>query len=111
MHDDVFSEQRPYLVGGYYRHEALGNTLLFTADAGSKFSLSLQELKTSELDASESILSMAEKYKYMRETYRKRLTFGKSGIHGFGIFAKQPHRAGDMVIEYIGEILRPSVAD
>lgn len=22
---------------------------------------------------------------------------GKSGIHGFGVFAKQPHRAGDMV--------------
>lgn len=22
---------------------------------------------------------------------------GKSGIHGYGIFAKQPHRAGDMV--------------
>lgn len=22
---------------------------------------------------------------------------GKSGIHGFGIFAKHPHRAGDMV--------------
>ncbi|GMP55229.1 hypothetical protein CsSME_00020108 [Camellia sinensis var. sinensis] len=107
----LFVEQRPYLVGGYCRHEALGNTLPSTADAGSKFSLSLQELKTSELDAPESILSMAEKYKYMRKTYRKRLTFGKSGIHGFGIFAKQPHRAGDMVIEYIGEIVRPSVAD
>lgn len=25
------------------------------------------------------------------------LTVGKSGIHGFGIFAKHPHRAGDMV--------------
>lgn len=25
------------------------------------------------------------------------LTTGKSGIHGFGIFAKHPHRAGDMV--------------
>lgn len=24
-------------------------------------------------------------------------TLGKSGIHGFGIFAKHPHRAGDMV--------------
>ena len=25
------------------------------------------------------------------------LNLGKSGIHGFGIFTKQPHRAGDMV--------------
>jgi SET domain-containing protein len=40
---------------------------------------------------------MAEKYTFMKETYRKRLAFGKSGIHGFGIFAKLPHRAGDMV--------------
>lgn len=26
------------------------------------------------------------------------LTPGKSGIHGFGIFAKHPHKAGDMVL-------------
>ncbi|KAF2322268.1 hypothetical protein GH714_009889 [Hevea brasiliensis] len=36
---------------------------------------------------------------------------GKSGIHGFGIFAKHPHRAGDMVIEYTGELVRPPIAD
>lgn len=66
---------------------------------------------------------------------------GKSGIHGFGIFTKQPHKAGDMVInphtfhfksfrsfvyllqlrrslmnvlqviEYTGEIVRPPIAD
>ncbi|PKI69555.1 hypothetical protein CRG98_010038 [Punica granatum] len=57
------------------------------------------------------ISSMAEKYRFMRETFRKRLAFGKSGIHGFGIFAKLPHRAGDMVIEYTGELVRPSIAD
>ncbi|KAK8556286.1 hypothetical protein V6N13_064334 [Hibiscus sabdariffa] len=38
-------------------------------------------------------------------------TKGKSGIHGFGIFAKHSHRAGDMVIEYTGELVRPSIAD
>jgi SET domain-containing protein len=54
---------------------------------------------------------MAEKYTFMKETYRKRLAFGKSGIHGFGIFAKLPHRAGDMVIEYTGELVRPPIAD
>ncbi|KAF2322266.1 hypothetical protein GH714_009861 [Hevea brasiliensis] len=39
------------------------------------------------------------------------LVGGKSGIHGFGIFAKHPHRAGDMVIEYTGELVRPPIAD
>lgn len=65
-------------------------------------------------------------------------SIGKSRIHGFGIFAKQPHKAGDMVlffllqhldfykclqenfsnllcliqvIEYTGELVRPPVAD
>ncbi|KAL0366707.1 UNVERIFIED_CONTAM: Histone-lysine N-methyltransferase ATX2, partial [Sesamum radiatum] len=35
----------------------------------------------------------------------------KSGIHGFGVFTKLPHRAGDMVIEYTGELIRAPVAD
>eukprot|EP00252_Welwitschia_mirabilis_P022789 TRINITY_DN6267_c0_g1_i1.p1 TRINITY_DN6267_c0_g1~~TRINITY_DN6267_c0_g1_i1.p1 ORF type:complete len:198 (-),score=35.65 TRINITY_DN6267_c0_g1_i1:406-999(-) len=55
--------------------------------------------------------SMVEKYQHMRATFRKRLAFGKSGIHGYGIFAKQEHKAGDMVIEYTGEIVRPIIAD
>ncbi|KAL7209322.1 hypothetical protein ACSBR1_030952 [Camellia fascicularis] len=107
----LFVENRPYLIGGCCQHDALRNTLSSAALSGSKFSFGLQKLKTYQLDAPKSIISMAEKYKYMRETFRKRLAFGKSGIHGFGIFAKQPHRAGDMVIEYTGEVVRPSVAD
>lgn len=29
---------------------------------------------------------------------------GKSGIHGFGIFAKHPHKAGDMVSEHDSDV-------
>lgn len=107
----LFVDNRPYLVGGYCQHESLGNPLSSSALSGSKFSFRNQKIKASQLDAPKSILSMVEKYNYMRETFRKRLAFGKSGIHGFGIFAKQPHRAGDMVIEYTGELVRPSIAD
>ncbi|PSS23999.1 Histone-lysine N-methyltransferase [Actinidia chinensis var. chinensis] len=107
----LFVENRPYLVGGYSQHEALGYKLSSNVLAGSKFSCSLQKLKTFQLDAPKNIVSMAEKYKYMRETFRKRLAFGKSGIHGYGIFAKQTHKAGDMMIEYTGELVRPPVAD
>lgn len=55
--------------------------------------------------------SMAERYADMKATLRLRLTCGKSAIHGLGAIAKAPHKAGDMVIEYVGELIRPSVAD
>ncbi|XP_022150376.1 histone-lysine N-methyltransferase ATX2 isoform X2 [Momordica charantia] len=104
----LFVENQPYIVSGYSQHLLSGNLLPSTGVLGLKFSL--QNLKTSQLDP-RNILSVADKYKFMRETFRKRLAFGKSGIHGFGIFAKHPHRAGDMVIEYSGEIVRPPIAD
>ncbi|KAM1270596.1 hypothetical protein ACFX13_032479 [Malus domestica] len=104
----LFVENQPYLVGGYTQHQLSSNS---QPPNGSRFCCSLQRLKASQLDAPNDILSMSEKYKYMRDTFRKRLAFGKSGIHGFGIFAKHPHRAGDMVIEYTGELVRPPVAD
>ncbi|GAB2272675.1 hypothetical protein Dimus_007498 [Dionaea muscipula] len=107
----LFVENRPYVVGGYCRHESLmhissDDNLLM----GSKFTSMAQDSRLSLADTPQCT-SVAEKYKLMKETFRKRLTFGKSRIHGTGIFAKRPHRAGDMVIEYIGELVRPSVAD
>ncbi|XP_010469690.1 PREDICTED: histone-lysine N-methyltransferase ATX1-like isoform X2 [Camelina sativa] len=94
----LFVENKPYVIGGYSRLD---------------FSTSecFHGSKVSQMSTPSNILSMAEKYRYMKETYRKRLAFGKSGIHGFGIFAKLPHRAGDMMIEYTGELVRPSIAD
>ena len=35
----------------------------------------------------------------------------KSGIHGWGLYAMQPISADEMVIEYVGESIRQSVAD
>ncbi|KAJ6334162.1 hypothetical protein OIU78_011131 [Salix suchowensis] len=107
----LFVENQPYLVGGYSQHESSGCTIASNGIIKSVFSSSLQRLKASRLSAPNNILSMAEKYQHMRQTFRKRLAFGKSGIHGFGIFAKHPHRAGDMVIEYTGELVRPPIAD
>lgn len=100
----AYVENIPYLVGGFCQHE--DNTV-----ANSRLSFGCGKLKNLLLDDQTSIFSMSEKYIYMRTTSRKRLTFGKSAIHGFGIFAKQPHKAGDMVIEYTGEIVRPPIAD
>ncbi|XP_060181088.1 histone-lysine N-methyltransferase ATX2-like [Lycium barbarum] len=106
----LYVEDRPYLVGGHSQHDQSSDTLS-SSFAGSRYSVDLQKLRCSQLDVSRSILSMVEKYNFMKETFRKRLAFGKSGIHGFGIFTKLPHKAGDMVIEYTGELVRPSIAD
>ncbi|KAL4376625.1 hypothetical protein GQ457_02G042800 [Hibiscus cannabinus] len=107
----LFVENQPYLVGGFCQHAMSGTTMSNNRVNSIKFSFSLNKLKVPQLDDPNNILSVAEKYDYMSQTVRKRLAFGKSGIHGFGIFAKHSHRAGDMVIEYTGELVRPSIAD
>ncbi|CAM9718227.1 unnamed protein product, partial [Phaeothamnion confervicola] len=42
---------------------------------------------------------------------RRELRFGRSRIHSWGVFADEPISAGDLVIEYRGEIIRNAVAD
>jgi len=45
------------------------------------------------------------------KTQRKNLRAGKSRIHGLGLYAVEPIEAGEYVVEYIGELVRNSVAD
>lgn len=42
---------------------------------------------------------------------KKALRFAKSGIHDWGLFALEPIAADEMVIEYVGQTVRGSVAD
>ncbi|KAL6628080.1 hypothetical protein U3516DRAFT_658203 [Neocallimastix sp. 'constans'] len=42
---------------------------------------------------------------------KKELKFAKSAIHDWGLFAMERIDANDMVIEYIGEIIRQKIAD
>ncbi|KAL5082746.1 hypothetical protein RYX36_011167 [Vicia faba] len=107
----LFVENQPYLVGGYCQHGLLNDLEPSGRGVCSKFFCSEQRLRTSMVDSADNILSVPEKYKYMKETFRKQLAFGKSRIHGFGIFAKHPYKGGDMVIEYTGELVRPPIAD
>ncbi|XP_021308614.1 histone-lysine N-methyltransferase TRX1 isoform X3 [Sorghum bicolor] len=99
----LYLENRPYIVSGYCQNRV-----------GNACSESLQPVGLSDAVQQEAIgnvSSMVEKYTIMKATFRKRLTFGKSKIHGFGVFAKVAHKAGDMMIEYIGEIVRPPISD
>lgn len=45
------------------------------------------------------------------DSRKRKLRFGKSLIHSWGVFADEPILAGDFVIEYKGEIIRNAVAD
>jgi hypothetical protein len=55
--------------------------------------------------------SATERYITMKTTQQERLAFGKSAIHGWGVFAKQRHAKSSFVTEYAGEVVRQAVAD
>lgn len=42
---------------------------------------------------------------------KKKLKFNRSGIHNWGLFACEQIASDDVIIEYIGEIIRSSIAD
>lgn len=56
-------------------------------------------------------LTMKEKLELCNATEHERIAFGKSGIHGWGLFARLPIRQDTMVVEFRGELLRRTVAD
>ena len=58
-----------------------------------------------------AILSISDNYNRMSANWKKFILSGKSAIHGWGAFSTKKLKAGDMVIEYVGELVRPSVAD
>lgn len=88
----LFVENQPYLVGGYCQHGLPNNLEPSGRGVCPKFFCSQQRLRTSLADASNSVLSIAEKYKYMRETFRKQLTFGRNNCL-FYIFGSGGGRA------------------
>jgi hypothetical protein len=56
-------------------------------------------------------VTLVERLRQCREGEGGRMTFGKSGIHGWGIFAKVAIKQGTMVTEFRGELCSPVVAD
>ncbi|CAM8944836.1 unnamed protein product [Rhodiola kirilowii] len=70
---------------------------------------SLNTLKTKE--EPEAFSSFRERLYYLQRTENERVCFGRSGIHGWGLFARRTIQEGEMVLEYRGEQVRRSVAD
>ncbi|XP_009774695.1 histone-lysine N-methyltransferase ATX4-like isoform X2 [Nicotiana tabacum] len=55
--------------------------------------------------------TLKERLIHLQTTESRRVCFGKSGIHGWGLFARRSIQEGEMVLEYRGEQVRRSVAD
>lgn len=55
--------------------------------------------------------SLKERLHLLQRTEKHRICFGKSGIHGWGLFARRNIQEGEMVAEYHGEQVRRNVAD
>jgi hypothetical protein len=55
--------------------------------------------------------TLLQRYQHMSTTEGFRVRSGASGIHGQGVFATLPHKAGDLVVEYRGEVISRAEAD
>nr|KYP50996.1 Histone-lysine N-methyltransferase ATX3 [Cajanus cajan] len=55
--------------------------------------------------------SLKERLHHLRKTEIQRICLGKSGIQGWGLFARRDLQEGEMVVEYRGEQVRRSIAD
>lgn len=75
----LYVENVPHLPGGFSRH--LSNKL-----GGSKHSVDLKKLRIAQLEPTHPILSVADKYNYMRETFRRKLAYGKLSASSILIF-------------------------
>ncbi|OMP08615.1 Tudor/PWWP/MBT superfamily protein [Corchorus olitorius] len=64
-----------------------------------------------EVDDSTVFSTFKDRLYHLQRTENHRVCFGKSGIHGWGLFARRNIQEGEMVVEYHGEQVRRSVAD
>lgn len=64
-----------------------------------------------DMASAKRIRSVSENFNSMSASWKKYVLPGKSAIHGWGAFTTRKIKEGDMVIEYVGELVRPSVAE
>ncbi|KAK9758072.1 hypothetical protein RND81_01G204600 [Saponaria officinalis] len=64
-----------------------------------------------EVNQMKHFSTFKERLHHLQKTELQRVCFGKSRIHGWGLFARQSIQEGEMVLEYRGEQVRRSVAD
>ncbi|GFG33740.1 hypothetical protein Cfor_05481 [Coptotermes formosanus] len=77
-----------------------------------KFMLSADNESTiSNRRATSSNLPMAMRFRHLKETSKEAVGVYRSNIHGRGLFCLRDIEAGEMVIEYAGEVIRSMLTD
>ncbi|KAG6715303.1 histone-lysine N-methyltransferase ATX4-like isoform X2 [Carya illinoinensis] len=72
----------------------------------------IQRLNTGRvLEEPKAFSSFRERLYHLQRTENDRVCCGRSGIHGWGLFARRNIQEGEMVLEYRGEQVRRSIAD
>lgn len=72
----------------------------------------IESLNSCKDDENSTVFTTLEQsLNHLQKTAAQRVCFGKSGIHGWGLFARQSIQEGEMVFEYHGEQVRQIVAD
>ncbi|XP_026441028.1 histone-lysine N-methyltransferase ATX5-like [Papaver somniferum] len=104
----VFQKTKNKRIPGV-RREAIAHRLI----GPCRHSLEvIQCLRTAkEQQDNKSFSTFKDRLRHLQKTEHEKVCFGRSGIHGWGLFARQNIQEGDMVIEYRGEMMRRSVAD
>ncbi|XP_059629056.1 histone-lysine N-methyltransferase ATX4-like [Cornus florida] len=64
-----------------------------------------------EIVETKNFSTFRERLYHLQRTENDRVCFGRSGIHGWGLFARRNIQEGEMVLEYRGEQVRRSIAD
>ncbi|KAL5732086.1 hypothetical protein ACHQM5_004743 [Ranunculus cassubicifolius] len=87
----------PHRVIGYHHH-------------------SLEEIETLNsfkegMNNSKTFLTFKERLQHLQKTENYKVCFGRSGVHGWGLFARRNIQEGEMLIEYRGETVRQNIAD
>ncbi|KAL8537940.1 hypothetical protein ACS0TY_000040 [Phlomoides rotata] len=64
-----------------------------------------------KVEKSRTFSTFRERLQHLQKTEKDKVCFGRSEIHGWGLFARRNILEGEMVVEYRGEQVRRSVAD
>lgn len=109
----VDSREKAHYKYHHLKGTAAGSHLVDTAkvakmqNASREARSNQRRLLTAFGGATESDLLKFNQLKFRK----KQLKFAKSAIHDWGLFAMEPIAADEMVIEYVGQMVRPSIAD
>lgn len=133
-HNNIYEDLQGHSSGsarteGYYKmdsklkakykyHHGRGITAAPQADDDKKLASKMQLLSREARSNQRRLLTAfgtdtdSDLLKFNQLKFRKKqLKFAKSGIHDWGLFAMEPIAADEMVIEYVGQMIRPIVAD